>query len=138
MYIKPVLQKTDSDCGLACCIMILDYYQKPYKKTHHIHLSNELDGLQVRTIESFFRERNFRVISGNMHISFLRYFIKIKIPIICLISGHYVLVTGFSGRKIRYNCPIKGETTESIIAFNRIWWNNADGTYLLNWAIAVY
>lgn len=132
MKIEPVYQKSDSDCGRACIEMILNYYLVNTRGL--TSLSCAIDGVQLRTIESFLREKGFCVIAGNFDIKLLRYYVKSGVPIICLLQDHYVLVTGFEGRQIIYNCPMNGEQRQSIISFKRDWWNLGD-SILFNWGI---
>lgn len=136
MFIEPVLQKNDSDCGVACVQMVLNYYQDNHRGIQS--LTNTVDGVQVRTIESFFREKGYMVVSGNLDLRLLRQFIKLKVPVICLTQGHYIVIVGTYRDKIIYNCPINGQTIESTIKFKKKWTNISDGACLINWGIVVY
>jgi hypothetical protein len=64
--VEPIHQKTDSDCGVACVEMLLNYFET--NKRGISGLSCALDGLQVRTIESFLREKGFCLVSGNYDV----------------------------------------------------------------------
>jgi ABC-type bacteriocin/lantibiotic exporter with double-glycine peptidase domain len=134
MDISPIYQNGDSDCGVACLQMLLNYH----KVRRHGSLANAVDGVQIRTIESFLREKGLQVVAGNMTIHLLKYFVARKLPIICLIDGHYVLVKGFEPRKIIYNCPALGELKESLVKFNKKWFNTHDGNCLTSWAIVAF
>jgi ABC-type bacteriocin/lantibiotic exporter with double-glycine peptidase domain len=135
LTIEPIYQKHDSDCGVACVQMVLNYYQTNNRGIHS--LTSSIDGVQARTIESYLREKGFMIVSGNMDLKLLRYYIKAKTPIICLIEGHYIVVTGFDKRKIVYNCPANGQVIESLAKFKKKWFNISDGACLVNWGIAV-
>lgn len=129
-------QKSDSDCGVACVSMLLEYYKMNNRGIQS--LSSSIDGLQVRTIESFLREKGFSVVSGNMNMDFIRYCIRKKIPVITLLENHYIIIKGFGNRKIIYNDPEKGEIYEGVVKFNRRWFNISDGAHLINWGIAAW
>jgi len=134
MDISPIYQNGDSDCGVACIQMLLNYH----KVRKNGSLANAVDGVQIRTIESYLREKGLYVIAGNMTTAILKHFVKQKLPIICLIDGHYVLVKGFVPRKIIYNCPVSGEVVESLVKFNSKWFNDHDGNCLTSWAIVAF
>lgn len=136
LQVPIVIQKTASDCGVACVQMMLDYYQTNNRGVQS--LSSSIDGLQVRTIESFLREKGFSVISGNMNMEFIRYFIRNKIPVITLLNNHYIIIKGFGNRRIIYNDPEKGEIYEGVIKFNKHWYNISDGAHLINWGVAAW
>jgi hypothetical protein len=132
----PILtQKTDHDCGITCVEMILAYFNINNRGISS--LSSIIDGLQVRTIESYFREKGCNVISGNMNIETLRYFIRNKTPVITLLDNHYIIIKGFANRKIIYNDPESGEVYESLAKFKKRWWNISDGSTLVAWGIAI-
>lgn len=136
MKIDPVYQTGSTDCGKACLTMLLNYHKKNLKGLDA--LANSLDGVQVRTIESYLREKGFQVISGNFNYAFLCHFITRKTPVICLLDDHYVLVKGVEHYKVIFNCPVLGEKKISATHFRRCWFNDSDGACLLNWAIAAY
>ena len=136
LQVPVVLQKTSSDCGVACVQMMLDYHKMNTRGI--LSLSSTIDGLQVRTIESFLREKGFSVVAGNMNLNFIKYCIKNKIPVITLLDNHYIIIKGFQNRKILYNDPEKGEMSESVIKFNKRWFNISDGAHLINWGITAW
>lgn len=136
MNVPTIYQTKDSDCGVACVQMLMLYYSINSRGV--TSLANAIDGVQVRTIESFFREKGLHVISGNMDIATLRFFVRKSIPIIVLFAGHYVVLTGFENKSVQYNCPIEGPKSIGIGAFKKRWWNLSDGVALVNWGIAVY
>jgi ABC-type bacteriocin/lantibiotic exporter with double-glycine peptidase domain len=131
-----IYQMKDSDCGVACVQMVLGYYGINNRGV--TSLANVIDGVQIRTIEAFFREKGCLVISGNMDIDTLRYYVKRKIPIIILFAGHYVVLVGFANRSVHYNCPLQGPKSLSISRFKKLWFNILDGACLFNWGIVVY
>lgn len=133
LKIEPIYQRTDSDCGIACLQMVLTYFDA--NKRGISALSTAIDGLQVRTLESYLRERGFCVISGNLNMKLLKYAVKLNMPAICLTEEHYVVVKGFEGRSIIYNCPKNGEIKESTYSFNKRWHNYSDDAVLYNWGI---
>lgn len=135
LHIEPIYQRLDCDCGVACVQMLLNWLEQ--NKRGIMGLGSVIDGLQVRTIESFLREKGLRVISGNLDIHMLRHHVRQGSPVICLVTDHYVLVKGFIPRKIIYNCPMDGEKTESIAKFKKRWATTSDYT-LINWGIAAY
>ncbi len=134
--IPPILQTTTSDCGKACMAMVLKYYNCPERSLDSF--PSAVDGMQVRTIESYFRERGFCVMAGNFNYGMLSHFISKKCPVICLIEDHYVVVKGIKHYRIHYNCPMLGEKCITATHFKRIWLNETDGSVLFNWAIAAY
>lgn len=136
MNIEPVFQSSESDCGVACVQMVCNHML--LKNRGISGLSSSIDGLQIRTIESFFREKGCCVVSGNMDIKLLKHYIKSNIPVIVLTFDHYVLVTGFEGRRIIYNCPMEGRVSKSVINFKKQWMRVWDDTVLFNWGIAAY
>lgn len=135
LNIEPVYQRLDSDCGVACVQMILNWLEQ--NKRGIGGLGSVIDGLQVRTIESYLREKGLRVISGNFDIHMLRHHVRQGAPVICLVRDHYVLVKGFRPRKVLFNCPVRGEVEESLIRFRKRWSMISDRT-LVNWGIAAY
>lgn len=136
LNIEPVFQQLDSDCGVACVQMILDWVNVNRRGINS--LSTAIDGLQARTIESFLREKGLCVVSGNLDIKSLKYYLKRGIPAICLVCDHYVVVKGFLPRKVVYNCPLKGEIQESLAKFRKNWFKLADDQTLVNWGIVAY
>jgi hypothetical protein len=101
-------------------------------------LSTAIDGLQVRTIESFLREKNLCVVAGNLDIGLLKHYVRQGIPAICLVHNHYVVVKGFLPRKVVYNCPLQGEIRESLTKFRKNWVKLADDQTLVNWGVVAY
>lgn len=136
LKIEPVLQKTNSDCGKACAIMVLNYYETPLRGIDS--LSNVIDGVQVRTLEAFFREKGFCIASGNFNNKLLEHFILKKVPVICLLDGHYVVVTNVKNNRVTYNCPIEGEKTRTMRQFYKQWSCLSEDSILLHWGIAVF
>lgn len=136
LQVPIITQKTDSDCGIACVSMVLEYYKANNRGI--TSLSSGIDGVQVRTIESFLREKGFAVCSGNMDMQLIKHFIKQKIPVITLLDNHYIIIKGFENRKIIYNDPMKGEIYESQVKFNKRWFNISDGAHLINWGIVAW
>jgi ABC-type bacteriocin/lantibiotic exporter with double-glycine peptidase domain len=134
LKIEPIFQQTNSDCGKACVAMVLDYHKVPLKGVEC--LANAIDGVQVRTIEAFFREKGFTVTSGNFTYKLLEHFYNKKVPVICLLQDHYVLVKEVKSFRIVYNCPIKGEVKCTAHQFKKKWHNQVDGDVLFNWGIA--
>lgn len=131
-----ILQKKSTDCGKACVEMILEYFG--VNKRGLESLANSIDGVQVRTIESYFREKGLYVIAGNLNIASLKSFLDRKIPVICLQRDHYVIAKYIADYSIYYNCPIQGECKIRLKQFFRDWWNEKDGEVLMNWGIIVW
>lgn len=136
LKIPPILQQGNSDCGKACVSMVLNYYDVRVRGVES--LANNLDGVQVRTIESFFRERGMMVVSGNFNISHLKHFVDVKVPVICLLNDHYVLVKSYFDYRVIYNCPIEGEKKVTARQFLKQWRTVIDGDVLYCWGIAAY
>lgn len=136
MNMPMIYQSKESDCGVACVQMVLLYYLVNNRGV--TSLANAIDGVQVRTIESYLREKGLHVISGNMDLTTLRHFVKRKIPVIILFTGHYVVITGFANKSVQYNCPIDGPKSIGINSFKKRWFNIYDGVALFNWGIAIH
>ena len=136
LEIQPIFQRLDSDCGVACLQMVLDWFE--VRNRGITGLSTAIDGLQIRTMESFLREKGLCVVSGNLDISTLKHYVRHSIPVICLVHDHYVVVKGFLPRKVVYNCPEKGEIQESLAKFKKNWFKLADDQTLVNWGIVAY
>lgn len=134
LKIDPILQQTNSDCGKACIRMVLEYYGSNLRGLDS--LANAIDGVQVRTIEAYMRERGFPVASGNFNYNLLSYFHDRKVPVICLLRDHYVVVKHVKDYRIVYNCPIEGEVSCTANQFKKKWAAEVDGDVLFNWGIA--
>lgn len=132
--IEPVFQTGNSDCGKACAEMVLTHFNIKHRGLDS--LANALDGVQVRTLESFFREKGMMVVSGNFNTKHLNYFTENKIPVICLLDDHYVLARGIRDYRVHYNCPIKGEQIVPLKRFMNKWRTTIDGDVLYCWGIA--
>jgi ABC-type bacteriocin/lantibiotic exporter with double-glycine peptidase domain len=131
-----ILQKKSTDCGVACVEMVLEYFK--INKRGLESLANSIDGVQVRTIESFLREKGMHVIAGNLNYAHLKHFMDYKVPIICLQKDHYVVAKYVADYSIYYNCPIQGECKIRCKQFMREWWNEKDGEVLTNWGIIAW
>lgn len=116
--------------------MLLEYYQANNRGI--TSLASGIDGLQVRTIESFLRDKGFSVCSGNMDMALIKHLIKRKLPVITLVDNHYIIIKGFQNRKIIYNDPMRGEIYENQTKFNKRWYNISDGAHLINWGIVAW
>lgn len=136
LKIEPILQKTNSDCGKACAIMVLQYYGVQLRGMDS--LANVIDGVQVRTLEAFFREKGFSCASGNFTNKLLEHFVLKKVPVICLLDGHYVVVTNVKNNRVTYNCPIEGQKTRTMHQFYKQWKCCSEDSMLIRWAIAIF
>ncbi len=116
--------------------MVLNYFNLKHRGLES--LANALDGVQVRTLESFFREKGMMVVSGNFNTKYLNYFTENKVPVICLLNDHYVLAKCVRDYRVTYNCPIKGEIVEPLTRFNKKWRTTIDGDVLYCWGIAAW
>jgi ABC-type bacteriocin/lantibiotic exporter with double-glycine peptidase domain len=134
--VEPVFQTGNSDCGKACAEMVLSYFNIKHRGLES--LANALDGVQVRTLESFFREKGMLVIAGNFNTKHLKYLTENKIPVICLLNDHYVLARGIADYRVHYNCPIKGEQIDPLTRFNKKWRTTIEGDVLYCWGIAAW
>lgn len=132
--ISPVFQQGNSDCGKACAEMVLTHFGIKHRGLES--LANALDGVQVRTLESFFREKGMMVVAGNLNSKHLKYFTENKVPVICLLNDHYVLARGIYDYRVLYNCPIKGEQLDPLSRFVKKWRTTIDGDVLYCWGIA--
>jgi len=136
LAIEPVFQQGNSDCGKACAEMVLNYFKLRHRGLES--LANAVDGVQVRTLESFFREKGMMVVAGNFNNKLLSQFTQNKIPVICLLDDHYVLARGIRDYRVLYNCPIKGEQLDPVARFKRKWRTTIDGDTLYSWGIAAW
>lgn len=112
-----IKQLTQTECGLACCTMILNYYKS---KESMNDLQKELDvgrdGMSLFQIKDYFISRGFE--AKIFKISYIEKLKKLEIPFIAYWQKkHFVVVEKFEKNKVIVNDPAIGRLTMEIEEF---------------------
>lgn len=118
-----VRQKDVYDCGEAAVRCVLKYYGISYS----FKFATSQDGSDPRQLEAAFRLSGMNVTAGEMTIGDLRYFTRLKCPVICLIwyekeaTSHYVVVNGLTKYSVLYHDVDSGPAKVGIIKWRKMW-----------------
>lgn len=139
MLLPDIRQTSGHDCGAACAHAICSYFDPLFHAGSLDSLNvNSVDGCDPRTLERFFRNRGFKVVSGEMTIDDLRYHSDRSRPVIVPLAGHYVVVCQALPRTIHVHDPLTGPRKLPAKSFVKSWQDHDRIEAFVNWGIAVY
>lgn len=123
LTLPDVRQKKAYDCGRAATECVLKHFSAT------ANLSNlattPTDGTDPRAIEACLRLAGRKIVSGEMSLADLRHFTRSGRPVIAVVNGHYVVVSGVSRGRVHYQDPLEGPQRCSERDFV-MWWKEAD------------
>ncbi len=139
MLLPDIRQIAGHDCGPACVQAICEWFDPNFYAGSLSSLNaSTVDGCDPRTIERFFRNAGYRVVSGEMTIDDLRFHSSRPRPVITPLAGHYVVVCEALPRTICIHDPITGPRKLPTKEFARSWRDHDRIEAFVNWGIAVY
>ncbi len=121
--LEDVRQLTDHDCGAACACAILRYHGIRCTLAGCVELlyTNGLDGTDLRTLEGFFRSYGLCVLAGEMDLTDIRQQTRRGRPVLCLVTGHYVVALGLTRSRVHVHDPLGGRARLPVAAFEEGW-----------------
>lgn len=124
-----LFQTYNYDCGVKALQIVLAYYGIKKREDYLIKhtKTSQKEGTPIQGIISLIKKYGLKIISSEMTIKDLKYFIKLKIPVILVLQawtkqkkinwqkdwndGHYVVAIGYTNDRIIFKDPFSFELT---------------------------
>lgn len=131
--VPDVRQKSNHDCGVACALAVIaalsgdgpEAIEAARPAVERDLRPSKTDGVDPRTLESYFREAGFRVLAGEMDLTDLNQQTRRGRPVVCVVKDHYVIATSRVGGCVQYLDPAWGLRRMTDAAF-AAWWEDRD------------
>jgi len=132
-----VKQKLPHDCGVAVFRSVCKYL-----KVHTLRNTLDADpinGLHPFELEPAFRRLGLSVSAGSMDVDDLRYHARRGRPVVCLVTGHWVVSGGIFRGHVTIMEPFEGVIKRvPILEFANDWQDSdRNGTVFRNYGISV-
>jgi ABC-type bacteriocin/lantibiotic exporter with double-glycine peptidase domain len=137
-----VKQKNDWTCGRAALEMLFKFYKTQIPKDLNLFCSPE-DGIQPDAIKAILYRQYGHYTCGRMTIEILKGFIRDQKPVLTPIiwdlktphESHWVVVHGFTNKKIYYLCPVDGEKFRYYNEWKQLWHCWGGQIDYINWGV---
>lgn len=122
LRLPPILQDADHRCADAAAECVLRYHRFRVP----VRIATKQDGADPRLVENYLRSLGLSVLSGEMDLTDLGYFVRSRRPVICLVqwpgeSSHYVVVGGVTRRSVYIHDVATGPKRVPMVEWLEAW-----------------